>query len=119
MEEIKIYYSWEYKSFGYFSLCSKENMFKQTLLKMYKNVKTIIILAHEYPISFSYLLSILSQHKNIEKVIIKAQRPSWIWFIWNIRSIDLIKMYQKHKINIKHKIEQDGPFGYDCIIIER
>ena len=135
MEEMKKYKvrEQEYKSFGYFSSASKENMFKQSLLKMYKNVKAIIIKttsiggSYVHPLSFSVLLETIKQYGNIEKVTIKATRAewtggrnkSWISFIWNMSKLDLIKMYKKHNINIMYKIVKGDVHHEDCIIIKR
>ena len=137
MEDLKRYDAWKEEyihDFNYFDCSMKENMFKQSLLKIYKNIKTIIIettFAYvQYPISLSYILLIMKQHQNIQKFIIKANRcyytNNWITLIWNKYAIDLIEMYKKQGINIKHQIIKegalikDGEDGYnDYLIIVR
>ena len=118
----------DYESFGYFDVCSKENMFKETLLKLYKNVKTIIIQATDdvhacqYPLSFAVLLEMMKRHQNIQKVVIKATRDdfdyyeTWISYIWNKYKMLLKRMYETSKINIEcTKDKRQG----DWIIITR
>ena len=115
---------WEVESFGYFYVTQKQNMFKQSLLKIYKNVTTIVIHSNsglqQYPLSFSFLLETIKQYETVQKVIIKAWGyNNWISSIWNKSKPELLKLYKTHKMDIIHKIEGMVGFEYDCIVIKK
>eukprot|EP01084_Bolivina_argentea_P239179 402018_1 len=92
----------------------KTNLFRQTLLKTFKN-KTVIIYTTGYrgtdhcPLSFLQLLSEIEK-VSFSQIIIKGvhntfdnNKPSWIYSIWTKTSNNLIQKYKEKNLKILFK----------------
>ena len=94
------------------------NLFKQELLYLFKNIRSMTLLTYgRHALSMNLLLSIIKNSMTLEKVRILAYGDSgafksWQSYLWETSSVPLIDRFKEsnYMIQLKYKIGADNKY---------
>lgn len=92
---------------------NKVNLFKPTLIKLFSNLKSIMLLATHHSLSLNSLLSLIKTASSLQTIfVLSSHETSWQRNLWDQSSDQLINTFKQsnYKIELKSKIGPNNEY---------